>query len=95
LRFIGQVYYTLLEERRKRGIRDIAISRVEQISPFPYDLVSNYACDESEVLIVVVGIRLHQSWIAIPMEISSGVRCVAALLYNPSSLLSMGYRKSH
>jgi 2-oxoglutarate dehydrogenase complex dehydrogenase (E1) component-like enzyme len=37
----GQVYYTLLEERRKRGVKDIAISRVEQISPFPYDLVGN------------------------------------------------------
>ncbi|KAF8494545.1 2-oxoglutarate dehydrogenase E1 component [Gautieria morchelliformis] len=36
----GQVYYTLLEERRKRGIRHIAISRVEQISPFPYDLIT-------------------------------------------------------
>lgn len=35
----GQVYYTLLEERKKREIKDIAISRVEQISPFPYDLV--------------------------------------------------------
>lgn len=36
----GQVYYTLLDERRKRGIKNIAISRVEQISPFPYDLIT-------------------------------------------------------
>ena len=35
----GQVYYTLLQEREDRGINDVAIPRVEQLSPFPYDLV--------------------------------------------------------
>lgn len=35
----GQVYYTLLQEREEKGINDVAISRVEQLSPFPYDLV--------------------------------------------------------
>jgi len=39
----GQVYHTLLAAREERGIKDIAISRVEQISPFPYDLVSGHA----------------------------------------------------
>ncbi|KAF8349517.1 2-oxoglutarate dehydrogenase E1 component [Amanita rubescens] len=36
----GQVYYTLIAEREARGIKDIAISRLEQISPFPYDLIT-------------------------------------------------------
>ncbi len=36
---VGQVYHTLLQEREAKGIKDVAISRVEQISPFPYDLV--------------------------------------------------------
>ncbi|KAF8630913.1 hypothetical protein AX17_005271 [Amanita inopinata Kibby_2008] len=36
----GQVYYTLLAEREARGIKDIAISRIEQLSPFPYDLIT-------------------------------------------------------
>ncbi|KAA1473704.1 2-oxoglutarate dehydrogenase complex E1 component mitochondrial precursor [Dentipellis sp. KUC8613] len=36
----GQVYYALLQAREERGIKDIAISRVEQLSPFPYDLVT-------------------------------------------------------
>jgi 2-oxoglutarate dehydrogenase E1 component len=35
----GQVYHTLLQEREDKGIKDVAISRIEQLSPFPYDLV--------------------------------------------------------
>ncbi|AFK54844.1 MAG: 2-oxoglutarate dehydrogenase subunit E1 [Tistrella sp.] len=31
----GKVYYDLLEERRARGIEDVAIIRVEQLAPFP------------------------------------------------------------
>ena len=32
----GQVYYELEQERSKRGIKDIAIVRVEQLAPFPF-----------------------------------------------------------
>ncbi|KAJ3541630.1 hypothetical protein NM688_g6060 [Phlebia brevispora] len=36
----GQVYHLLLQEREDKGINDVAISRLEQISPFPYDLLT-------------------------------------------------------
>jgi 2-oxoglutarate dehydrogenase complex dehydrogenase (E1) component-like enzyme len=36
----GQVYFALLQEREDKGIKDVAISRIEQLSPFPYDIVS-------------------------------------------------------
>ncbi|KAG6372856.1 thiamine diphosphate-binding protein [Boletus reticuloceps] len=36
----GQVYFTLLQEREDKGIKDVAISRIEQLSPFPYDLIT-------------------------------------------------------
>ena len=34
-----QVYYELDEERKNANSNDIAICRVEQICPFPYDLI--------------------------------------------------------
>jgi len=43
----GKVYYDLYEERERRGIRDIALVRVEQLYPFPdktmEKLLSRYA----------------------------------------------------
>lgn len=32
----GQVYYALFEEREKKGINDVAIVRIEQLAPFPF-----------------------------------------------------------
>ncbi|CAK8678756.1 2-oxoglutarate dehydrogenase complex component E1-like isoform X2 [Clavelina lepadiformis] len=37
----GKVYYDILKERSDRDlVKDVAITRVEQIAPFPFDLVS-------------------------------------------------------
>lgn len=33
----GQVYYDLIAEREKKGAKDIAIIRVEQLAPFPFN----------------------------------------------------------
>ncbi|KAJ2562297.1 2-oxoglutarate dehydrogenase E1 component [Coemansia sp. RSA 1836] len=38
----GQVYYTLLQARELNNVRDVAISRVEQLHPFPWDLVRDH-----------------------------------------------------
>ena len=35
----GNVYYDLLEEREKLGKWDSALVRIEQLHPFPFDLV--------------------------------------------------------
>jgi 2-oxoglutarate dehydrogenase complex dehydrogenase (E1) component-like enzyme len=39
----GKVYYDLLAERQSRGIEDVAIGRLEQISPFPHDHLQDEA----------------------------------------------------
>eukprot|EP00039_Didymoeca_costata_P019228 m.336714 g.336714 ORF g.336714 m.336714 type:complete len:986 (-) comp17940_c0_seq1:108-3065(-) len=39
----GKVYYDLLEERTKQGNKEVALARVEQLNPFPYDLVLQHA----------------------------------------------------
>ncbi|ORY33742.1 Thiamin diphosphate-binding protein [Naematelia encephala] len=36
----GQVYYQLLKEREDKGHNDVAISRIEQLSPLPYDMLT-------------------------------------------------------
>jgi len=35
----GKVYFDLLAAREAAGVKDVAIARVEQIAPFPFDLV--------------------------------------------------------
>ena len=37
------MYFDLLAEREARGITDVAISRLEQIAPFPHDKVQEEA----------------------------------------------------
>lgn len=36
----GQIYYTLSRARKSRQIRDVILVRLEQIAPFPHDLVT-------------------------------------------------------
>lgn len=38
----GQIYYALLQARELNNVRDVAISRVEQLNPFPWDLVRDH-----------------------------------------------------
>jgi 2-oxoglutarate dehydrogenase E1 component len=39
----GKVYYDLLEERDRRGAKDVALVRIEQLAPFPWDKVAAQA----------------------------------------------------
>ncbi|KAI9261804.1 oxoglutarate dehydrogenase, E1 component [Helicostylum pulchrum] len=39
----GQVYYTLLKARNQNKMNDIAISRVEQLNPFPFQAIKEHA----------------------------------------------------
>ncbi|XP_063532158.1 2-oxoglutarate dehydrogenase complex component E1 isoform X3 [Cydia strobilella] len=49
----GRVYYDMIKERREKGLEnDIAICRLEQISPFPYDLIKAEAAKYSNAQLV-------------------------------------------
>uniref|UniRef100_H3GAB7 2-oxoglutarate dehydrogenase, mitochondrial n=1 Tax=Phytophthora ramorum TaxID=164328 RepID=H3GAB7_PHYRM len=39
----GKIYYELVQERDEKDIKDVAIVRVEQIAPFPFDKVAEQA----------------------------------------------------
>lgn len=36
----GKLYYELLSKRREGSIKDVAIVRIEQLAPFPFDIVA-------------------------------------------------------
>ncbi len=61
----GKIYYELLAERRKRGIEDIAIIRIERLYPFPLALlrteIARYAA-ASEVVWVQEEPRNQGAW---------------------------------
>eukprot|EP00934_Nitzschia_sp_Nitz4_P003808 Nitzschia sp. Nitz4//scaffold24_size164493//89289//92779//NITZ4_002331-RA/size164493-snap-gene-0.9-mRNA-1//1//CDS//3329544123//3798//frame0 len=48
----GQIYYELLNEREKRGRKDVALVRLEQIAPFAFDRVAQNVAkyDNAEVV---------------------------------------------
>jgi len=37
---VGKIYYELATKRKQEGIKDVAIVRIEQITPFPFDRVA-------------------------------------------------------
>lgn len=43
----GQVFYDLLNERKERGVKDIHIIRLEELCPFPYDILYSELCEYS------------------------------------------------
>jgi 2-oxoglutarate dehydrogenase E1 component len=48
----GQIYYELLSERENLGRKDVAIVRIEQISPFPFDKIAQYTAKYSNAEVV-------------------------------------------
>lgn len=50
----GKIYYELLAARRAAGVKDVAIVRIEQLSPFPFDKVAFQAAKYTNAEIAYV-----------------------------------------
>jgi 2-oxoglutarate dehydrogenase E1 component len=46
----GQIYYDLVEEREKLSMNDVAIVRLEQIAPFPFDKIQQIGSKYSRAM---------------------------------------------
>lgn len=55
----GQIYYHLSAARRVRRIRDIVLVRLEQIAPFPSDLLIKVSAPNISLLSLHLGSAWH------------------------------------
>jgi len=57
----GKIYYDLIKKRKDEGLEEqIAISTIEQISPFPFDIVKS-ECDKYENAELVFAQEEHKN----------------------------------
>ena len=97
----GKVYFDLLEERRKRELKHIAIARIEQLYPFPRDHViaqlSRYP-NAHEVFWCQEEPRNQGAWYQIQHHLRACIRHDQALIYagRPASASpAAGYYSVH
>lgn len=72
----GKIYYELVEEREKRKISDVAIVRVEQLAPFPWDKVAREAAryHKAEVVWVQEEPKNMGAWSFVQPRIATATR---------------------
>jgi len=74
----GKVYYDLLTERRERGIKDVAIVRLEQFYPFPAKnlkaAIENYA--NAEVIWCQEEPENNGAWTFVDRRIEAVLTCL-------------------
>eukprot|EP00048_Salpingoeca_helianthica_P015714 m.228216 g.228216 ORF g.228216 m.228216 type:complete len:1020 (+) comp17424_c0_seq1:16-3075(+) len=101
----GKVYYDLLQAREALSERGVAIARVEQIAPFPYDLVAKHADDfpNAEIVWCQEEPRNMGSWAFVRTRIETALK--ASAHHNgrrpryvgraPSAATATGDKKQH
>lgn len=58
----GQVYYALSRARRAKRVRDIALVRLEQLAPFPHDMVGRVLQQYANAQVVWCQVRTEGRW---------------------------------
>lgn len=85
----GQIYYHLSRARQARRIRDVVLVRLEQIAPFPHDLVSKVDASTSHPLARLEDLHLFfDSFLGVDVRVRTVVRaCVVCRV--PMSLAGL------
>jgi len=97
----GKVYYELFEERKKRGIQDIVLARVEQLYPFPEEeartLLASYP-NATEVVWCQEEPENQGAWHSILHHLKAVLTRAQTLLYvgrQASAAPAVGYASLH
>ena len=97
----GKVYYDLVKERKARGLeKDIAITRLEQLSPFPFDVVREELLKYSNAKIqwVQEEHKNHGYWYHVEPRIETSAACERRVSYagrSQSSSPATGNKRQH
>ena len=98
----GQVYYDLVDERKKRGINDIAICRIEQLAPFPFEKVTELGKKYANAQFQWVQEEPHNlgAWQYVEVRINTslgglGKRDVSEVSRPPCAAAATGYSSVH
>ena len=81
----GKIFFELMDEREKRGLTDIAIIRIEQIAPFPWDKVAAEAAlfGNAEVMWCQEEPKNMGAWSFVQPRISTATRTLNGLERRP------------
>lgn len=81
----GKIYYELVDERTKLGITDVAIVRVEQLAPFPWDKVAQEAATymNAEVMWVQEEPKNMGAWSFAQPRIATATRTINGVERRP------------
>eukprot|EP01039_Chlorochromonas_danica_P007954 gene7954-8774_t len=74
----GKIYYELVEEREKKNIKNIAIVRIEQLAPFPFDKVARESAryKNAEVMWVQEEPKNMGPWSFVQPRIATSTRVI-------------------
>ena len=72
----GKIFYELMDEREKRNVKDVAIIRIEQLAPFPWDKVAEEAAHfkNAEVMWVQEEPKNMGAWSFVQPRIATATR---------------------
>jgi 2-oxoglutarate dehydrogenase E1 component len=81
----GKIYFELADEREKLGIKDVAIVRIEQLAPFPWDKVAESAktYKNAEVMWVQEEPKNMGPWSFVQPRIATATRTINSVERRP------------